>query len=681
MDTSHLYTGNFPELHKVQDVDVVTLYHEGLFDKLDAVEVCKGIDGQVTAAFGQSVWDCQPFSRNKTTKNLNFREFDQTPKLQRELKLITFGWLFNASVQKKKAVKFSSVKSRLASIKRAYRFLAKKNHSSLKALLQPNVWVEFEGYLIAKEYSQSALEQTFVAINAATKFSSWHNLGLGLAPIEPNVKSKLLSTKEAQQTLVIPERLCDAIYGKAIELVEGAYPHRKLIADTEKALQHNYLAAKCSLDVKIKSGATFTFMNADGSINSHKYAIAIQDNQPQDPSQIIATLANKLPDIPLKQANHFQRYLAQLITASYIICGGFSGMRDSELNKLTPSSYYKDTFEGRDYHMLQSHTFKLGERRETWVTAASSKLAIELMTALTEDWRKDIRYPNSKYSHSLWINLHYRSRPPVLIENWNPRLRNFCRQFNFTVTEADYQECLDSNPRSLKHLKENIKLGQPWPLAPHQLRRTLAFYCIKNRFGTLVALKQQFKHLYLAMTEWYTNGGKLVSLRNLKMDDKMRDLLADINAESTANKIFKQWHSDETLSGTHGKAIMKMRSDQPTIYGSWEVIYRAVKQGSLTLHGSMHSYCKSGYDCDMDGVIAPQFCVDCSSGSSVIDEQQAKWWKKKHRSLTAFMKSGDEISVTDHSHYITQIRAAEKVMNDFSMTFIPFEPELKVTTA
>lgn len=47
--------------------------------------------------------------------------------------------------------------------------------------------------------------------------------------------------------------------------------------------------------------------------------------------------------------------------------------------------------------------------------------------------------------------------------------------------------------------------------------RTLAFYCIQNRFGTLVALKQQFKHIYLQMTEWYTNGGKLASLRNLKV--------------------------------------------------------------------------------------------------------------------------------------------------------------------
>lgn len=224
-----------------------------------------------------------------------------------------------------------------------------------------------------------------------------------------------------------------------------------------------------------------------------------------------------------------------------------------------------------------------------------------------------------------------------------------------------------------------ILTGQPWPLSSHQLRRTLAFYCISNRLGTFVALKQQFKHTYLAMTEWYSNGGKLAGLRNLKVDKQMQKSLEEINAETTTNKIFKQWRSDEILSGTHGKAIMKMRGDIPTIYSSWNTIYKAVKDGKLTLHGSIHSYCKSGYDCDMDGVVAPQFCVDCSLGSSIIDEKQAKWWQKKHHSLTSYIKSESDISAIEQSHYITQIRAAENVMTDFGMVFIPFEPELKVT--
>ncbi|CAM3055599.1 MULTISPECIES: hypothetical protein [Gammaproteobacteria] len=682
MQTDHLYEASFPTAHKIQDTDLIRLYHEQRFDELDAVIVCRDKEGAVTASFGDSDWNCLPFSRKKSKNNLPFAEFERSPALQRELKLLTFGWLFNKNPKQRKATSFSSTKTRQASIKLAYRFLIQNCLSSLQALSKPSHWKSFEAYLINNGYAQSTIEQCFIAINKAIEFAPWHQLALGFtAPIKASVEAKKLCDLHKQQTLVIPERLCDEIYGKAIELIEEAHPFRALIAQTENAMQDNYLEGRRVLDEKIAQGAMFTFLKTDGGIDNHKFASALQENKPNSVLDIIAPLAEKLPNVKLSNGTDFKRYLGQLITSSYIVCGGFSGMRDSELDKLTPDSYYKDTFEGRDYHMLQSHTFKLGEKRETWVTAASSKTAIELMSTLTERWRSEVVYPNDKYTDSIWLNHTYRSKSPVLITDWSSRLQRFCRQFGMVVSEEDYQECLESNPRSLERIKESVTVGQPWPLTPHQFRRTLAFYCIKNRFSTLVALKQQFKHLYLAMTEWYTNGGKLASYRDLMVDEKVKNLLTEINAESTANKIFKQWHSDEKLAGTHGKAIMKMRGEIPSIYSSWEIIYRAVKDGKLTLHGSLHSYCKNGYNCDMDGVVMPQFCVDCGSGSSIIDEEQALWWQKKHNSLVAYMESDEDISVSERSHYITQVRAAEIVMADFELPFTPFEPDLKVANS
>ncbi|MGI2145061.1 hypothetical protein [Shewanella frigidimarina] len=680
MQTGHLYPADVPSQHDIDDVDLVTLYHDKHYEELDAVIVCKDLDGNITATFGQNKWNCLPFSRKKTGNNLTFEWLDSTPELQRELKLLTYSWLFNKSLKQRKAVRFGTVRALLTQIKIAYRFLSLNHYPSLQALAKPPVWKAFGDYLSDCAYSNTSIEQCFSCINRAIEYKTWHKIELGFnTPIQPKREAGKLGAVQSQQTLVIPERLCNAIYGQAIMLVEAAWPHRDLIAQTEDTLQANYLKGKRILNKKVESGQKFTFMEANGRVNMRKYTVAIQDCLPQNAAYIIAPLAQKLPHIILKNGDDFQRFLGQLITSSYIICGGFSGMRESELEKLTPTSYFKDTFEGRDYHMLQSHTFKLGEKRATWITAASSQTAIELMSTLTERWRSEVTYPDEKYLNSLWVNQMYRSKAPVLIDGWNARLKRFCQQFGFVVSEADYYECQESNPQSQEKIKKLIKVGQPWPLGTHQFRRTLAFYCIKNRLGTLVALKQQFKHLYLAMTEWYTNGGKLASYKGLMIDEKVQKLLSEINAESTANQIFKQWHSNETLAGTHGKAIMKMRGDVPIIYSSWEVIYQAVKEGKLTLHGSLHSYCKNGYNCDMDGVVAPQFCVDCGSGSSIIDEQQAKWWQKKHRSLVAYMASEEEISVSEHSHYITQVRAAENVMRDFNMSFTPFEPELKVT--
>ena len=679
-NTDHLYLADFPVEHKVKPADIVTLYHEQRFDELDAVVVCRDKDGNVTATFGQSDWNCFAFSRKKEKNNLKFSQFDAHPKLQRELKLFIYGWLFNLSPQQRKAPKFSTVRSRLDNANITYRFLAQEGAYSLSALSSTKLRLKLDEYLIKSELRSGTLEHAFVAINKATEYTAWHKVALGLARIESKKEARRLNGRRQQQTLVIPERICHLIYGKAMALIEEALPHATLIADTERDLQDNYMQGKQILEDKVKAGGVFTFMNSDGSIDNHKFAIAISNYLPEQLNKLTKPLARKLPNIPLNNGRDFQRYLGQLITASYIVCAGFSGMRDSELDKLTPNSYYQDSLNGRVHHLLQSHTFKLGEKRETWITAAVSKTAIDLMSILTKRWREDAQYPDEKYTNSIWVNQTLRSHAPKLITNWNKRLQLFCKQFDFVITKDDYQECVESNPRSQVKIEKHVVVGQPWPMSTHQFRRTLAFYCVKNRLSSLVALKQQFKHLYLAMTEWYTNGGQLASLRDLKVDPQIQQTLDEINAESTANKIFKQWHSDEKLSGTHGKAIMKMRGDVPTIYSSWDVIYKAVKDGKLTLHGSLHSYCKSGYNCDMDGIVTPQFCVDCGSGSSIIDEQQAKWWQKKHRSLVAYIESGEEISVSEHSHYVTQVRAAEKVMADFDMPFTPFEPDLKVAS-
>ncbi|WP_258006807.1 hypothetical protein [Vibrio diazotrophicus] len=373
-NTNHLYLADFPVEHKIQPTDIVTLYHEKRLDELDAVVVCRNKDGNVTATFGQNDWDCFAFSRKKSKNKLSFSNLDAYPELQRELKLFTYGWLFNLSPQKRKAAKFSTVHARLGVAINVYRFLAQEGVHSLSALSTTNLRHKLDEYLIESELSLSSLEQTFTAIKKAIEYSPWHKIALDFTRIESSKESRRLNHIKRQQTLVIPERLCHAIYGKAMALIEEALPHATLIANTEHDLQNNYMQGKQILEDKVKAGSVFTFMNSDGSIDNQKFSLAIGDNQPNQQSELIKPLAGKLPNIPLKNGTDFQRYLGQLITASYIVCGGFSGMRDSELDKLTPNSYYQDSLNGRVHHLLQSHTFKLGEKRETWVTAYSGRI-------------------------------------------------------------------------------------------------------------------------------------------------------------------------------------------------------------------------------------------------------------------------------------------------------------------
>ncbi|WP_419147217.1 hypothetical protein [Pseudoalteromonas 'SMAR'] len=667
--------------NKIDDFDIIDLIDKQDWETLNHLVVCEDLNGKVTARFEQDVWDLLPYSKSKAKRYLNFTEWNDTPELQLELKTLVFGWLYNKSVIGI-AVKFSTVEQRLYKIKAAYRFLKEVNAKSLSYLANTAHFEDFKLDLVRQNYSQRSLELIFVAINKATELEPWLRASFGFAKkLEAVSLAKNMSERTLQQTLVIPERLADVIYGKAIKLVEDAFMYKELIASTEFQLQKNYDAAKKILDTKIQNGAKLTCVNRKGEVvDQRKYITAIADYLPREVSSIISPLTNLIPDVKIRNGHDFQRYYGQLITASYIVCGAFSGMRDSELEKLSSNSYYKDSFNKRDFHFLQSGTFKLGEKRETWITAPVAKVAIQLASELTKIWREQIDYPHPDYQNTLWCNQILRSKKPCLITTWPGRLKRFCKHFDLVVTDEDYKECIQSNPNSTNKIKTSVIIGQPWPLSTHQFRRSLAYYTIKHRLGTKVAIKQQFKHLRLAMTEWYTNGGQLASLLDLSVDKKVQQALDAASNEMVAKKIFQQWHSDESLSGSFGKAIVKMRDDIPHVYSSWETIYEAVKKGLLTLHGTAHSYCKNGYNCDMDGIVMPQFCVDCSSQGSIIDEEQAKWWQRKHVSLLNYLKSEEDISVTEKSHFITQIRAAESVMSDFNMPFEPFafEPDLRI---
>ncbi|MBF4308235.1 hypothetical protein EAY09_27990, partial [Vibrio anguillarum] len=129
-------------------------------------------------------------------------------------------------------------------IKKVYSFLKEQNQTSLAALSSAPLRLKLDNFLQEQGYAQGTLEQTFVAINGAIGDAGWHNIPLDIKPIKSNKEAQRLSDKDGQQTLVIPERLCHAIYGKAIALIEEALPHAQLLADTESALQDNYIAGK-----------------------------------------------------------------------------------------------------------------------------------------------------------------------------------------------------------------------------------------------------------------------------------------------------------------------------------------------------------------------------------------------------------------------------------------------------
>uniref|UniRef100_UPI003CFA88F5 hypothetical protein n=1 Tax=Enterobacter cloacae complex sp. 280C5 TaxID=3395861 RepID=UPI003CFA88F5 len=65
---------------------------------------------------------------------------------------------------------------------------------------------------------------------------------------------------------------------------------------------------------------------------------------------------------------------------------------------------------------------------------------------------------------------------------------------------------------------------------------------------------------------------------------------------------------------------------------------------------------ENGYDCDMDGVVNPAFCVDCRSGGSIIDTDKAMWWQQRHNALIMYLQQQTDLSISEYAHCITQMQ-------------------------
>lgn len=687
-------------------IDICEILIQKRWSELKKIPICIDSYGQVTAYFEDIVWDCSPFSVGKGSqndkKNFYFSSLSESPGLLLQAKIIVYGWLYHASNKTGKTAKISTLATRFNNhLRRILDFLVHKNIDDIASLSEPDLWNNLKEFLKSKKYSRGTLEHTFSALESISSLRNWLPFNLNLPEFDNKLLSKQLAPankQEDKQILAIPQRIADLLYGEAITLVELAWPHRKILSLLECELQYNFTQGKMLTDELIFSNKTRYHLNAKEEFAPHLYQSKINKMMPQSYTDIILHYLNNTGLLPDKKINGkwYSNWLSQIQVACFICCGAFTGMRVSELFELYDNSFFVRELNGQKFSVVRGAHLKLvsgGKKHEEWLASPVVKKAIELATAISTNQRHQLqalaKIEQTKGHHGkaselrnnancLWLVQRQRSSKPAVIQrtDWNTRLRRFTQNIGAIVNQADVSECLRINPCNNGAIEDKIQIGQHWPLTTHQFRRTFAVFCVRNHLGHPIALKQQFKHLYLRMSEWYGNGGVLARVEDATLDMELQKMLDEVSIERTVAE-YDRWHNgDEILSGGYGKAILAMRNDKPVIYSSWKNLYRLVKERRLTLHGTLHSYCKNSYQCDMEGVINPAFCSNCSN--SIIDEEKARWWQLRHQALTQYIATQNELSINEYSHYITQIRAAEKVMSDFNLPFETYKHPLEI---
>lgn len=453
-------------------------------------------------------------------------------------------------------------------------------------------------------------------------------------------------TTFTRQTMAIPENIASAYFGNAISVVEKYYPHRKNISDLYGIFLKEYYANKSS------GFHTITCKRA-----ALKKASSFE-----------------LYEIELDLTG---RWLSWLRGACYTVLAAFTGCRDGEIKSFNLSSYEERAYASIKIPILNGIDTKPNvggvKRAVSWVTIPVASKAIELLWDAYEFARHmwlveadrilhaDEKERFVKGVNSLFITIPFSSstkpvagRQPIVSS-----LENFSRSVGYKSTSKDVEEFNLLNPTRTGELKVDEVLIPH----PHAFRRTFAVYVVRNRLGSLLDLKYQFKHMNIAMTSWYSNQANVASYFDMQMD---KELLAEISVENDIyirDTLFYLYNEAETLAGPEGQRILELREKSPTtIYLSRKEISQQVEEGRLSIIEHPGGHCTNP-KCD-------RVCDMTTCQYKVVTKEKALELVSVRERLIEKYRSLDQAKVNQPnilSKIYYEIRSIEKIFDEHEM--------------
>jgi integrase len=621
--------------------DIRRLYLDGRFKELAGVPVSVDGYGKVISRLGDLIWDLWPYHVLKGADNLaklNFSFLKYRPEMLLEVQMLFYVWVrIRGSSSRKKKSKTATLFMRLAFLKFPLKYLQEKSLRTMTALCEGETWAGFKTFLRDSDLSFGVLYQIVSALRATACVNKHLPFSFQLPEFKDHKLCRELAAegrKTPVQTFSIPQRLADLIYGDALAMVETAWPHRGRIA--------GMLQQGCGRNRKVS------------------------------------------PELMLLTGG---RSPTQLLTACYICTLAFSGMRPSEAYQLQPGCYAAREVGATVFHVLVSATDKStdGLKPDEWLCSPGAGKAVELAEALTRNSRNKllaVSETHHKAGHPgeaqkvrrlascLWLEFSKAAALPKADSGqmgW--RLHQFVDKAGATVTEEDLREF-----RLVNHQVPAARVprvGQPWPFTSRQTRRTFAVFARRYNLAGISAIKQQFKHLIVRISEYYSRGSSQVRAADARLDTELMDNISKYHVEEQASALYLLFNGDQQLCGGAGRTIMQWRQSEPLRYRSWETVRKLVEQGRLTYHSTGLAGCLNGYRCPMEGIVNQAFCVECDG--AVITIEHAQNWQAEHAALVNYLRL-NPTTESEFSHYLLKIRGAEMVMRDLGIAFNAYDP-------
>ncbi|WP_222937507.1 site-specific integrase [Spartinivicinus ruber] len=462
-----------------------------------------------------------------------------------------------------------------------------------------------------------------------------------------------------QQSMAIPERIAAKYFDYALKVITRYHPYRYAIS---RAYQNLFIEYKKSSSIW-KTQA-----------NSKKYAVRnVEHNIPF--SDFVLDLSGS--------------WLSWLRGACYFVIAGFTGCRDGEIKSFNLASYEEKQYADVTIPIVYGEDSKPNHagisRRISWVTIPAVKLAIELLWYSFEFARNEWREKGKNITHlddrkkflqkvdKIFLTLPHiaTTHPSAGRQALSNSLENFAKSVDCRLTKEDIEEFNRLNPTR----KGQLKVGDILIPHPHGFRRTFAVFLVRNRLGSLMELKYQFKHMNVAMTAWYSNQAEIAGYFDMMTDRDLINIIEEENHEFMTDTLYYIYNEAETLSGIEGKRILDARLSSPTtIYLSRDEISRQVKEGQMSIIEHPGGHCTNP---SCNRICNMQTCrfkvVTKEKAINLVPERERL--VKKFLTLKKWQVKQPNIM----SKIYYDIKSIEQCFKDHDIPFTPFIDTIDVT--
>lgn len=396
-------------------------------------------------------------------------------------------------------------------------------------------------------------------------------------------------------------------------------------------------------------------------------------------------LKNHLVNLKLKNWLAVKNEIIRLLTAAYIVCDLLSGLRDSEMASLERGCYREhEGWDGAIYGWIYGTNYKTEKdpKPAEWMVPPVVKKALDLVERATAPLRAkaekqiavlEARMDNNVYAtpkirqedlktlhrlercrRALFLGEANKNMSINVMGNKviNGRLKAFATHIDLRVEASDMEFVQN---------RDRINVGNIWPLAPHQFRKTFAVTVAGNTLGDLRYLRKHFNHWSLDMTLYYAN-----SEQNLIDQTLFEEILTERDEIQAC--IFAGWlGTDKPLIGAQSNKIIEYRERKEVLaYKDLKDLARKLGNGFF-VRGTGHSWCVSE-DCKGLGVFDVKECDDCEN--RFIDETHLHVWRGIRQQQIDLLTI-DDIGDPMWKRAIEDLRYAEKILANLGDEFEP----------